>query len=150
MDIHRYHDSKAEIEGSAYLVPDEVIVLFAPHHPTQRLSLDISKVVSHRKRTDAPEKFVGLGPSLFDNVIEKLFVEIALVLLGQAKSYNHTFTGRHTVPFVESVPRRTLSSPAMGIDSTSFTIDYVTVKGVFDNYQRERISRGQPHGRAMT
>lgn len=52
------------------LIPNKVVVLFAPHHPAERLSLDVPEVVSHGKRANAPIEFVGFCSSLFYNVVE--------------------------------------------------------------------------------
>lgn len=118
------------------LVPDKVIVLFAPHHSTQRLPLDIAKIVSHRERADAPVEFIGLRPSLLNDIIKELFVKVALVLLGQTKSYDRTLAGWHSVAFVESIPRGTLGPSTMWIDCANLPINDMTVKCVLNNYRQ--------------
>jgi len=118
------------------LVPDKVIVLFAPHHPTQRLPLDIAKIVSHRERADAPVEFIGLCPSLFNDIIKELFVKVALVLFGQAKPYNRTLAGWHSLAFVKSIPSGTLGPSTMWVDCANLPINDVTVECVFDDYRQ--------------
>jgi len=113
-----------------------MIVLFAPHHPTQRLTLDIAKIVSHWERADAPVEFISLCSSLFNNIIKELFVKVALVLFGQAKPYNRTFAGWYSLTFIESVPSSALTPSTMWVDRATFPVNDVTVECVFDDYRK--------------
>lgn len=117
-----------------------MVVLFAPHHPTERLPLNITKIVSHGERADAPVELICLCSSLFNDIVKELLVKVALVLFGQAKPHNRTFARWHTVAFVESVPSSTLSPSTMWIDCAELPINDVTVKCVFDDYQKFRVS----------
>lgn len=134
MDLE-LRNMEQEALGDAYLFPNEMIVLLAPHHPAQGLSLDVSKIIGHGKRADAPEILVSFGPSLFKDIIEKLFIEVALVFLRQAKANNCTFTWWHTVAFVKSVPCGTLGASTVGIDGAKLAVDNMTVERILDNCQ---------------
>lgn len=113
-----------------------MIVLFAPHHPTQRLPLDVAKIISHWERADAPVELIGLCPSLFNDIIKELFVKVALVLFGQAKPYDGTLARWHSFAFVESIPSGALGPSRMWVDCANLPINDVTVKCVFDDYQQ--------------
>jgi hypothetical protein len=68
------------------LLPDEEIVLFAPHHACECLSLDIAEVISHRQGADVVVEVVGLLPLPLNDVVKLLLVEVRLGLLGKSES----------------------------------------------------------------
>lgn len=68
------------------LLPDEEIVLLAPHHACECLSLDVTEVIGHRQRADVVVEVVGLLPLPLDDVVELLFVEVCLGFLGEPES----------------------------------------------------------------
>lgn len=67
------------------LLPDEKVMLLAPHHAGEGLSLDVTKVVSHGQGADVVVKVVSLLLLALDDVVELFLVEVRLALLGEAE-----------------------------------------------------------------
>jgi hypothetical protein len=59
-----------------------VVVLLAPHHSRESLTLDISKIIGHWKRADSEVELVGFGAALLHDIIEQFFVKEAVVSPG--------------------------------------------------------------------
>ncbi len=83
------------------LVPNEMVILLAPQHAGQGLSLDVSKVICHRKRADTLVELVSLKFPLFDYFVEVLLVKIAFVFPREPKSYHRAFTRRNSITLVK-------------------------------------------------
>lgn len=67
------------------VVVDKQIMLFAPHHARERLSLNVTQVIRHGERADSVVEVVGFISSALNNVVEVLFIEVRLSLLGEAE-----------------------------------------------------------------
>jgi len=57
------------------LLPDEQIMLLAPHHSRKCLSLDIAEIVCHGQRADVIVEVIGFFSLLLNHVVEFLFVQ---------------------------------------------------------------------------
>lgn len=113
------------------LVPDEVIELFTPHHTGKSLTLDVAEIVVHRHGADAVVKLIGFLKSLVHDVVEKLFIDVALGhLLGDAETDNGTLTRWYTLALVECIPGCTLGSGLGRVDSVLLLVDNVSVESV--------------------
>lgn len=71
------------------LVPDELVVLLAPHHAREGLALDITKIIGHWQGADSIIKVICFLASLFDYLIENLFIEVLLVLSRESETNNY-------------------------------------------------------------
>lgn len=70
------------------VIPDEVIMLFGPHHARERLPLNVAQIVRHRERTEPVVKFVGLLLASLDHIVKVFFVEIGVVSSGKSETDN--------------------------------------------------------------
>lgn len=68
------------------VVPDEVIMLFGPHHTRESLSLDIAQVICHGKRAESVVELICLLLAALNNIIEIFFVEVAVVSSSKAET----------------------------------------------------------------
>lgn len=71
------------------LVPNELIVLLAPHHSSESLALDVSKILTHGQRADSIVEVIRFVFTPFNDLIEFFFVEIGLSLLAETESHNY-------------------------------------------------------------
>jgi hypothetical protein len=73
------------------LVPDEEIVLLAPHHARKCLSLNVAEIVGHGQGANVVVEVVGfLSPSLYD-VVELLLVEVSLGFFREPEPNNCSY-----------------------------------------------------------
>lgn len=70
------------------LIPNELIILLAPHHTRESLALNVTQVITHWEGADAVVKVVRFVSALLDGVIEFLFIEICLAILAKSET-NH-------------------------------------------------------------
>jgi 1,6-anhydro-N-acetylmuramate kinase len=70
------------------LVPDEEIVLLAPHHARKCLSLNVAEIVSHGQVADMLVEVVGYLSSPLNDVVELLHVELSLGFLREPEPNN--------------------------------------------------------------
>ena len=70
------------------MVPNKVVMLLAPHHSGEGLSLDISEIIGHGKGAKSVVELVRLFPSSFNDIVKLLFIEVGVVPFCHAKSNN--------------------------------------------------------------
>lgn len=110
-----------------------MVVLFAPQHTRESLTLHIAKIVSHGHWAYSPVEVISFGQSLVHNVIEQLFIKVAVVgLLGNPETDDGALSGRDTIALVECIPGGTLGSCLVGVDSLLIAFADVLVEGVLD------------------
>ena len=115
------------------LVPNEVVVLLAPHHASQCLALNVAQVVGHRHGVDLPVELVGLGETLVHDIIKLFLVKVTLdLLLGDAETHNGAATGRNTITLVEGVPGTALGAGLLRVASSLITLYDTLVEGILD------------------
>src|SRR3954447_4779230 len=94
----------------APLVPDEVVVLLAPHHSGESLTLDVAEIFAHGKRVDTVVEVIGLGTTLLDHIVQNFFVDKLFLLAGNPETDDGTLTRRNSLTFVEGIPRGKLGT----------------------------------------
>jgi len=70
------------------VVPDEVIVLFCPHHTRESLSLDVAQIVGHGKGAESVIELVRFLLAALNNIIELFFIEVIVVSPSETESNN--------------------------------------------------------------
>src|SRR5690349_19833584 len=68
------------------LIPNEKIVLLAPHHAGKSLPLNVSEIIGHGKRADVVVKVIGLLSLLLDHLVELFLVEVGVTLFGELET----------------------------------------------------------------
>ena len=68
------------------MIPDEVVMLFGPHHTRQGLSLNVAQIVRHGERAESVVELVCLFLTALDNIIKVFLVEVVIVSPREAES----------------------------------------------------------------
>lgn len=72
------------------LLPDELVVLLAPHHTRECLTLDVTEVVGHRQGADTVIEVISLLSSSLHDIVKHFFVEIRFLLLRKPETDNYS------------------------------------------------------------
>lgn len=62
------------------LLPNELVMLLAPHHTRKCLSLNVPEIIGHRQWADSVVKIISLLPSPLNNVVELFLVKVGVIL----------------------------------------------------------------------
>lgn len=95
-----------------------------PHHTTQCLSHDVSQIVRQRTSSNSLVELVRIDSSIFDRVVEQLFVENTLILVRRVGSHleSNDYTSTFTRYTVENVVCSSFRTGLVRVDELSTTV----------------------------